>query len=73
MLERYIGRRVVVVVDEQSDDAIEYEGVFREYSTAFLSIVDVAYAPDGAEPRTADLLLSRPRAAVRAAGEALSA
>ena len=73
LLERHIGHRVVVVVDENRDDETEYEGVFREYSTAFLSIVDVAYAPDGGEPRTADLLLARPRAALRAAGESLRA
>ena len=71
LLERHIGQRVVVIVDEHSEDEIEFEGIFREYSSAFLSIVDVAYALDGADPRTADLLLSRPRAAVRAAGEAI--
>ena len=73
LLERHIGNRVVVVVDEHSDDEIEYEGIFREYSTAFLSIVDVSFAPDGGDPRTADLLLSRPRAVVRAAGEVFGA
>ena len=69
LLERYIGRRVVVVVDEQSADAEEYVGVFREYSLAFLSVADVEFVSDSAAPRIADILFARPRATVRAAAE----
>jgi hypothetical protein len=69
LLERHIGHRVVVVVDRSGDRSEEYVGVFREYSLAFLSIADVEYAPPAEAARTADLLLSRPRATVRAAAE----
>ena len=67
LLERHIGHRVVAVVED--GDGEEYVGVFREYSSVFLSIADVESPSDSGEPRTADLILSRPRWVVRAAAE----
>ncbi|MFM7205674.1 MAG: hypothetical protein ACKO4T_03245 [Planctomycetaceae bacterium] len=44
LLERHIGQRVVVEVLE-GDEVHEHAGIFKEYSAAFLHLLDVAY-PD---------------------------
>ena len=67
LLERHIGQRVVAVAED--GDGEEHVGVFREYSSAFLSIAEVEYRSDSSEPTTADLILARPRWTLRAAAE----
>ena len=68
LLERHIGRRVVIVVVNDDGGREEYVGIFREYSGAFLAVVDVDFIEDGA-PQVADLIVPRPRATLRASAE----
>lgn len=67
LLERHIGSKVILVVGSDGD-ITEYVGTFREYSTQFLSIVDVDL-PDGPQIRKGDIIAARPRASIRHAAE----
>lgn len=73
ILERYVGRRVVV---EMASDRREYAGILKEYTTGFIQLLDSAdeHPPAGegdapkpaaSAPRICDLLLPRPGAHVR--------
>jgi hypothetical protein len=69
LLERHIGRRVVVEVIDETDEE-EWVGVLEEYSIDFIEIVDVEHCgPGGVGPRRADLILPRRCAIVRHGGE----
>jgi len=71
ILESYIGRKVIV--DILADDGvIKYAGVLKEYSAAFLEVMDVAYQPMGQQgnaTRTADLIIPRKHGIIRHLGE----
>lgn len=64
ILERHIGRRVVVEVTSPQGETIEYVGVFREYSADYLEVMDVAFTEDGRR-RLVDLVIPRKHGAVR--------
>jgi len=50
LLERYIGQKVVVEIQE-GDEVHEHVGIFKNYSPDFIEILDVQYP----EPRLVDL------------------
>ncbi|HJN91128.1 MAG TPA: hypothetical protein QGF05_00200 [Dehalococcoidia bacterium] len=72
LLERLIGHHVVVALHDvaahDADGSSEYRGLFREYSSLFLAIVDVELS-DAGKQRPADLILPRSHATVRFAAE----
>jgi hypothetical protein len=69
LLERYIGRKVVVEMIK-GDTVVEYSGVLREYTADFIEIMDVDYAAEKTQtPRKADIVVPRQYALVRHLGE----
>ncbi|MHC4460752.1 MAG: hypothetical protein ACYS6W_07785 [Planctomycetota bacterium] len=69
LLERYIGRRVVLELIK-GDKVIEYCGVLKEYTSEFVEIMDVNYKVKGDQPaRRADLVVPRKLGVVRHLGE----
>lgn len=69
LLERYIGRRVVVEL-VKGDKIFEYPGVLKEYTAEFIEIMDVDCRLKEDEPtRKADLVVLRKYGVVRHLGE----
>ncbi len=68
ILERHIGRKIVVEVASPEGPIIEYVGVFREYSGDYLEVMDVTFKEDG-RPRQVDLILPRKHSTIRHDGE----
>jgi hypothetical protein len=69
LLERYIGRRVVLELIK-GDKIIEYCGVLKEYTSEFVEIMDVDYKVKEDQPaRKADLVVLRKLGVVRHLGE----
>jgi len=59
ILEKYIGKNVVVVFEEENEK-IEYKGILKEYTTDYIEIVEVMYK-NGIK----DLILPRRNSVVR--------
>lgn len=64
ILERHIGRRIVVEVTSPEGVVIEYVGVFREYSGDYLEVMDVAFSDEGTS-RLVDLIVPRKHGTIR--------
>ncbi len=69
LLERYIGKRVVLEVTTDEEEVQEYTGVFEEYSRQFLQVMDVSYM-DGEQTRICDIIAPRAHASIRHGAEA---
>ena len=69
VLERYIGKKVVVAVTTDGGKE-EYSGVLKEYTARFIEILDVEYksGTDREQTRLADLIILRNAGVVRHAG-----
>ena len=69
LLEKHIGRKVVAELSLNSA-IIKYTGILKDYTSAFVEIMDViSKKTDGGNARTADLLLPRSISTVRHLGE----
>lgn len=68
ILERHIGRRVVLEVQSPEGNTVEYVGVFREYTADYLEVMDVTFKEDGRE-RQVDLVVPRKHGIIRHNGE----
>jgi len=69
LLERYIGRRVVLELIK-GDKIFEYCGVLKEYTAEFIEVMDVDYKVKDDQPtRKADLVVLRKYGVVRHLGE----
>ncbi len=69
ILERYVGRKVVLSVSKDTKNA-EYSGILKDYTTDFIEIMDVEYAEGGSQNfQKADLVVSRTLGKVRHSGE----
>jgi len=68
ILERYIGRNVVIAVAVE-DERTEYAGILKDYTSEFLEVLDISHraGPENA-PRKADMIVPRSIAVVRHAG-----
>jgi len=69
LLERYIGKRVVLEVTTDEEEVQEYVGIFKDYSQQFLQVMDVSY-PDGEQTRICDIIAPRAHASIRHGAEA---
>jgi hypothetical protein len=70
ILERYIGHRVVLELDDP-EGSREFAGILKEYSRHYVEILNVQY-PSSSGDRDVDLILPRPDAALRHGGEAVT-
>ncbi|MFC1570647.1 hypothetical protein ACFL4E_02575 [Candidatus Omnitrophota bacterium] len=69
ILERYIGKRVILAVME-GDKKTEYSGFLKDYTTEFVEIMDVQLPSEtSGESRTADIIFLRSAGTVRHLGE----
>ena len=69
LVEKYIGHRVVIDVI-RGDDVLQYSGVLKEYTAAFIEILDVDYPTTDDHPsQQADVVLSRKHGVIRHLGE----
>jgi small nuclear ribonucleoprotein (snRNP)-like protein len=69
ILERYIGRKVVLALAE-GEEKEEYSGILKDYTTEFITILDTEYKGSGAEElRKADLVIPRSASVIRHSGE----
>jgi hypothetical protein len=65
LLEKYIGHKVVLQI-KKADKVIEYCGVLKDYTSEFISVLDVYYKLDeSAAPRKADLIMLRSTGTIR--------
>lgn len=71
ILERHIGRKIVVEVTAPDGEVIEYVGVFREYSGEYLEVMDVRFIEDDKE-RLVDLIVPRKHGTIRHDAEPVS-
>lgn len=64
ILERHIGRRVVLEVASSEGEVVEFVGVFREYSADYLEVMDVTLNEGGSD-RQVDILAPRKHGVLR--------
>ncbi len=64
ILERHIGRHVVLEVASPEGERLEFVGVFREYTSDYLEVMDVTFKEEGRE-RQVDLVIPRKHAVIR--------
>lgn len=64
ILERHIGRHVVLEVLSPEGETLEFVGVFREYTSDYLEVMDVTFKEDGRK-RQVDLVVPRKHAVIR--------
>lgn len=69
MLEKHIGKRVVLEITKDDNEIQEYVGIFKDYSRQFIQLMDVSYR-DGDETRTCDIIAPRAHATIRHGAEA---
>jgi len=69
MLEKYIGKRIVLEITTGKEEIQEYVGIFKDYSQQFLQVMDVSY-PDGDQERLCDIIAPRAHASIRHGAEA---
>ena len=69
LLEKHIGKRVVLEITTVDGEVQEYVGIFKEYSRQFLQVMDVSY-PDGDQTRLCDIIVPRAHASIRHGAEA---
>jgi len=68
ILERYRGNMVVMEVTTPEGVIQEHVGVFKEYSTQFLEVMDVKYQ-DGEKARVCDMVVPRAHSVIRHSAE----
>lgn len=68
ILEKHIGKWVVLEIITIDEEVQEYVGIFKDYSRQFLQVMDVSY-PDGDETRLCDIIVPRAHAAIRHGAE----
>jgi hypothetical protein len=64
ILERQIGKRIVLEVASPDGEILEFVGVFREYSSDYLEVMDVTFEDEGRK-RLVDLVVPRKHGTVR--------
>lgn len=69
ILEKHIGKRVVLEITTADAEVQEYVGIFKEYSRQFLQVMDVSYR-DGDETRLCDIIVPQAHASIRHGAEA---
>ena len=69
MLEKHFGKGVFLEVTNTDGELQEYVGLFKEYSSKFLQVMDVSY-PDGGRERLCDIIVPRAHAYIRHGAEA---
>ncbi len=68
MLERHIGTLVVLEITRPDGVVDEHVGVFKEYSSQYLEVMDVQYLDNG-RPRVCDMVVPRAHAFIRHSAE----
>ncbi len=71
ILERHIGRRVVLEIVAPSGEIQEHVGVLKEYSAEFVEVLDLRYPDGGKGERVADVIVPRTHGAVRHSNESV--
>jgi len=69
LLEKHIGKRVVLEITTPDGKVQEHVGIFKDYSSQFLQVMDVSY-PDGDETRVCDIIVPRAHGFIRHGAEA---
>jgi len=69
MLEKHIGKRIVLEITTGTEEIQEYVGIFKDYSQQFLQVMDVSY-PDSDQERLCDIIAPRAHASIRHGAEA---
>jgi len=69
ILEKHIGKWVVLEITTDDGEVLEYVGIFKEYSPRFLQVMDVSYL-DGNQTRLCDIIVPRAHATIRHGAEA---
>lgn len=64
LLEDYIGERVILEL-KRGDEWVKYNGVLKDYTTEFVELIDVDYAPETSGKIDADLIVLRKYGIVR--------
>lgn len=64
LLEDYIGERVILEL-KRGEDWVKYNGVLKDYTTEFIELIDVDYAPEEKGQIDADLIVLRKYGIVR--------
>ena len=72
ILEKHIGKQVVLEITTVGGEVKEYVGIFKEYSSQFLQVMDVSYQ-DGDQTRICDIIVPRAHATIRHGAETLNA
>ena len=69
ILEKHIGKHVVLEITTDDEEVLEYVGIFKDYSQQFLQVMDVSYL-DGEQTRLCDIIVPRAHAYIRHGAEA---
>lgn len=64
ILERHIGRKIVIEIATPDNEIIEHVGVFREYTADYLEVMDVTFK-EGEKVRQVDLIVPRKHSTIR--------
>ena len=68
ILEKHIGKRVVLEITTEDEEVQKYVGIFKEYSSQFLQIMDVSYSDDD-KSMLCDIIVPRAHATIRHGAE----
>jgi small nuclear ribonucleoprotein (snRNP)-like protein len=68
ILERYIGKKIVLAL-MKGDKKEEYSGILKDYTTEFITVLDIGYRGADNQSRKADIVIPRSAAIVRHSGE----
>jgi len=68
ILEKHIGKRVVLEITTDDGEVQEHVGIFKDYSRQFLQVMDVSY-PDGDQKKLCDIIVPRAHATIRHGAE----
>ncbi len=69
ILEKHIGKQVVLEITTDNGEVQEHVGIFKDYSQQFLQVMDVYYL-DGKQTRLCDIIVPRAHAYIRHGAEA---
>ena len=71
ILEKHIGKRVVLEITTEDGEVQEYVGIFKEYSSQFLQVMDVSYSDDD-QTILCDIIVPRAHASIRHGAEEIN-
>lgn len=71
ILEKHIGKQVVLEITTDEEEVQEYVGIFKDYSRQFLQVMDVSYR-DGDQTKLCDIVVPRGHATIRHGAETLN-